>query len=93
VHSILGLGQESSYAVHSIADSDVLTVVEQAVGTESSADGVYVFGGGLRSLDVLGPIEQLTRRPAVSSNAASAWVARTLIGLPATVEGCGRLLA
>jgi maleate cis-trans isomerase len=93
VRDVVGLGGKSAQDVHAIHESAVLAAVRHSAGAQAPADCVYVFGGGLRSLDTLGAIERFTRRPAISSNAASAWATRRLIGLPSMVPDCGRLLA
>jgi maleate isomerase len=93
VRHVVELGGESAHEVHSMRESDVLAAAQQAVDAQSPVDCVYVFGGGLRSLDTLGAIERFTQRPAVSSNVATAWATRRVIGLPATVPNAGRLLA
>jgi maleate isomerase len=90
---IAGLGEESAHGVHAITEADVWKLVQQSADVEAPADCLYIFGGGLRSLNILDSIERFTRRPAVSSNGATAWAVRRLIGLPVAVPGCGSLLA
>jgi maleate cis-trans isomerase len=93
VQNVVGLGGASAHEVHSIDESDVLAAARQVVESQSPVDCVYIFGGGLRSLNTLSSIERFTQRPAVSSNVASAWATRRLIGMSSTVPGCGSLLA
>ena len=90
---IAGLGEELAHGVHAITEADVWKLVQQSADVEAPADCLYIFGGGLRSLNILDSIERFTRRPAVSSNGATAWAVRRLIGLPVAVPGCGSLLA
>ena len=58
---------------------------------------VYAFGaspcGGLRTLEILAPLEKETRVPVVSSLPHALWSGMRLLGLKVKAPGYGRLLA
>jgi arylmalonate decarboxylase len=59
----------------------------------SKADALLVSCGGLRTLEILAPLEKETRVPVVSSLPHSLWAGMRLLGLHVKASGYGRLLA
>ena len=59
----------------------------------SKADALLVSCGGLRTLEILAPLEKETRVPVVSSLPHSLWAGMRLLGLKVKAPGYGRLLA
>ena len=57
------------------------------------ADALLVSCGGLRTLEILAPLEKDTRVPVVSSLPHSLWAGMRLLGLGVKAPGYGRLLA
>ena len=57
------------------------------------ADALLVSCGGLRTLEILAPLEKETRVPVVSSLPHSLWAGMRLLGLNVRTPGYGRLLA
>ena len=58
-----------------------------------SADALLVSCGGLRTLEILAPLEKETSVPVVSSLPHSLWAGMRLLGLNVKAGGYGRLLA
>ena len=56
------------------------------------ADAVFISCGALRSLDVIGAIEEAAGKPAICSNQAMIWDTLRLAGIEDRFEGYGRLL-
>jgi len=59
----------------------------------SKADALLVSCGGLRTLEILAPLEKETRVPVVSSLPHALWAGMRLLGLKVKTPGYGRLLA
>jgi len=59
----------------------------------SKADALLVSCGGLRTLEILAPLETETRVPVVSSLPHALWSGMRLLGLRVKAPGYGRLLA
>lgn len=57
-----------------------------------NADAIFISCGALRSLDVIGAIEEAAGKPAICSNQAMIWDTLRLAGVDDTFEGYGRLL-
>lgn len=58
----------------------------------AAADGVLIAGTGFRCVGIVDALEQELQRPVVSANQASLWHCLRLAGVPAQVQGYGRLL-
>ena len=58
-----------------------------------TADCIVVSGGGVRTMDLLGPLEQDLRLPVISSDAAQFWEILVRLGVREPITGRGSLLA
>ena len=91
VSSICGLDLEK--------DSDMVRVAPDYIAEfalaqdRADADAIFVSCGALRTLDVIGEIENAAGKPAVCSNQAMIWDCLRLAGIEDRFEGYGRLLA
>ena len=80
-------------------DSDMVRVApdylaEFALAQDrDDADAIFVSCGALRTLDVIGEIEQRAGKPAICSNQAMIWDCLRLAGIEDRYQGYGRLLA
>ncbi|HRD76509.1 MAG TPA: Asp/Glu racemase [Hyphomicrobiaceae bacterium] len=79
-------------------DGVVARITQQAiadtarrVGAASDVDSVFVSCTSLRTLDVIGAIEQAIGMPATSSNHALIWHMLRLAGIQEPLDGLGRL--
>jgi len=79
-------------------DSDMVRVTpdfirEFAVSLDRpDADAIFISCGALRTLDVIGEIEDAIGKPALCSNQAMIWNCLRLAGIEDRYEGYGRLL-
>lgn len=80
-------------------DSDMVKVAPSYIADFAAAldrpdaDAVFVSCGALRTLDVIGELEQRIGKPAVCSNQAMIWDTLRLAGVNDAIGGYGRLLA
>jgi arylmalonate decarboxylase len=59
----------------------------------SKVDALLVSCGGLRTLELLAPLEQQCGVPVVSSTPHALWAGMRLLGLRVKARGYGQLLA
>ena len=91
VTNIVGLGLEK--------DSDMIRVrpdyiMEFAAGADTpDADALFISCGALRSLDIVGALEQRLSKPVICSNQALMWDMLRLAGITDRITGYGGLLA
>jgi len=91
VLSITGLNLER--------DSDMVRVAPDYIAEfalsldRPDADAIFVSCGALRTLDVIGTIEQRAGKPAIASNQAMIWDTLRLAGIGDRMGGYGKLLA
>ncbi|MEN8198200.1 MAG: arylmalonate decarboxylase, partial [Pseudomonadota bacterium] len=77
-------------------DSDMVRVTpdyirEFAISLDRpDADAVFISCGALRTLDVIGEIEEAIGKPAICSNQAMIWNNLRLAGVEGRFEGYGR---
>jgi len=55
------------------------------------ADAIFLSCGGIRALEVVQEIEDITNKPVVTSNQAQMWSCLRRAGIPDRIEGFGRL--
>jgi len=93
VVAMKGLGLEA------ISDpSKVTQATLQQFGAEvfkgaPKADALLVSCGGLRTLEIIAPLEQTCRTPVVSSTPHALWAGMRLLGLHVKTPGYGKLIA
>ena len=79
-------------------DSDMVRVAPDFIAEFAAsldrpdADAVFVSCGALRTLDVIGEIEDAVGKPAIASNQAMIWNCLRMAGIEDRFEGYGRLL-
>ncbi len=80
-------------------DSDMVRVAPDYIAEFAldqdrvDADAIFVSCGALRTLDVIGEIEQRAGKPAICSNQAMIWDCLRLAGVDDRFDGYGRLLS
>jgi arylmalonate decarboxylase len=72
---------------------DIAALASDVLAEAGPAEGLVISCGGLRTLELIAPLEAEHDVPVVSSTPASYWAAARLAGLPSAVPGYGRLLA
>ncbi len=94
VVAMKGLGLEAIGAAEKVTQADLhkfsADVFTQA---SKSPDALLVSGGGLRTLEILAPLETDTSVPVVSSLPHALWAGMRLLGLKVRTPGYGMLLA
>ncbi|MGI9508133.1 MAG: maleate cis-trans isomerase family protein [Geminicoccaceae bacterium] len=79
-------------------DSDMVRVTPDFIREfalsldQSDADAIFISCGALRTLDVVGNIEEHVGKPVVASNQAMIWDTLRLAGVEDHFDGYGRLL-
>jgi len=93
VLAIKGLGLEAmtdpAKVTQDFLQKFTLDVFEKA----PKADAVFVSCGGLRTLEIIAPLEKQTKVPVVSSLPHALWAGVRLLGLKGTAPGYGKLLS
>jgi len=91
VTAIKGLAMTDVIGVGTVTPA-ILSALARAVFAEDrSAQGVLISCGGLRTLDILDPLETDLQVPIISSSPAGFWDVVRLAGIDPTVPGFGRL--
>ena len=93
VRIIRGLGVERVEDIKSVTAEGLLKFTTQVYRSADRADALLVSCGGLRTLDLLAPLEARCGVPVVSSLPHALWAGVRLLGLSARVAGYGRVLA
>lgn len=93
VLSLRGLGIEAVADIASVTQDFLVEFGVEVSQEAAGADALFVSCGGLRTLEILQPLEQHTGLPVVSSMPHTLLAGARLLGMDARVEGFGRLLA
>lgn len=93
VVALKGMGVEAVEDINRVTQPMLLDFCNGVVKGAQGADAVLVSCGGLRTLEILAPLETATGLPAVSSTPHALFAGAKLVGIDARVQGCGRLLA
>ena len=64
-----------------------------AYASSNKADALVMSCGALRTLDLIVPLEESIAAPVVSSTPHGLWHCARLLGVPARIEGFGRVMA
>ena len=92
VVALRGLGVEAVEDINLVTQPMLLDFCEEVVKSAPQADAILVSCGGLRTLEILAPLEQRTGLPAVSSTPHALYAATALVGRDPYVDGYGRLI-
>ena len=94
VVSMKGLGLEAIGDPGKVTQAELQKFSADVFNQSSkSPDALLVSCGGLRTLEILAPLEKETSVPVVSSLPHSLWAGMRLLGLNVKASGYGRLLA
>jgi arylmalonate decarboxylase len=91
--AITGLGLVAMDEVHSVRQKDLLEFCLRVHASTPGADSLLVSCGGLRTLEIIAPLEAGTGVPVVSSMPHGLWAGARLAGLSGAAPGFGRLLS
>jgi arylmalonate decarboxylase len=93
VLTMKGLGLEAIGDPGKVTQAELQKFSADVFKQAPTADALLVSCGGLRTLEILSPLEQQTRVPVVSSLPHALWAGMRLLGLKVKARGYGRLLA
>jgi arylmalonate decarboxylase len=93
VLAVKGLGIEKVEDVDKVTQGGLLKFCAGVRETAPKADAMLVSCGGLRTLEILAPLEKRTGIPAVSSTPHALWAGVRLLGLSGRAPGFGTLLS
>jgi len=93
VLAMKGLGIEAIGDAGKVTQDQLQKFSADVFKQAPKADALLVSCGGLRTLEILAPLEKDTRVPVVSSLPHSLWAGMRLLGLSVKAPGYGRVLA
>ncbi len=93
VLSIKGMGLDGIYEPEAITTSELVEFSAGVFDSAPDADSIVVSCGGLQTLDMLAPLEERCKVPAVSSTPHALLAGVRMLGLSGRVSGYGELLA
>ncbi|MDO5626149.1 MAG: aspartate/glutamate racemase family protein [Pseudomonadota bacterium] len=86
-----GLGMTGVLAVADVGRDALTQLAQRVVQQSAGADGLLISCGGLRTLDLLVPLQAQLGLPVVASSPAGFWDVMACAGLDATTPGFGPL--
>jgi|SRR5579859_6606666 len=90
---VTGLGIEKVEEVNNVTQDGLLKFCVEVRKTQPKADAILVSCGGLRTLEILAPLEERGHIPAVSSMPHGLWAGVRLLGLSGRAPGYGTVLS
>jgi arylmalonate decarboxylase len=93
VLAVKGLGIEAIADLDRVTQPQLVDFGAQVFDSVSKADAILMSCGGLRTLEILEPLERRCAAPAVSSTPHALFAGAKLLGLDARTPGYGRLLS
>ncbi len=93
VVKVQGLGIEAVEDINRVTQPQLLEFCADVAQSSPEADAILVSCGGLRTLEIVAPLEQRSGRPAVTSMPHTLYYGAKLLGMDASVDGYGRLIA
>lgn len=93
VLALRGLGLDKIGEAGKVSQAELEDFSASAFTSASGADALLVSCGGLRTLEILAPLETRCGVPVVSSTPHALWAGMRLLGLRVKSPGYGRLLA
>jgi arylmalonate decarboxylase len=93
VLALKGLGIEKVEDVDRVTQPQLLDFSTGVRASVPPADAMLVSCGGLRTLEILAPLEKRAKVPVVSSTPHALWAGVRLLGLSGRAPGFGTLLS
>jgi arylmalonate decarboxylase len=90
---ITGMGLEAMEDAHAVGQQHLLEFCAGVHATAPDADSLLVSCGGLRTLEIIAPLEAVAEVPVISSMPHGLWAGARLAGLSGAAPGHGRLLS
>ncbi len=92
VLAVKGLGIEAIADLARVTQPQLVDFGAEVFGSVAKADSILMSCGGLRTLEILDPLERRCAAPAVSSTPHALFAGAKLLGLDGRTPGYGRLL-
>ena len=93
VLALKGLGLESISGPKAVPQSDLQKFSASVFAMAPKADALLVSCGGLRTLEIIEPLEKICKVPVVSSTPHALWAGVRLLGVSSKVPGFGKVIA
>jgi len=93
VLALKGLGITAISEPSKVSQADLQKFSAGVFASARKADALFVSCGGLRTLEILEPLERECKVPVVSSTPHALWAGARLLGVDAKAKGFGRLIA
>ena len=93
VVAMQGLGLEAIGDPSQVTQDKLRQFSADVFKSASKADALVVSCGGLRTLEIIAPLEQACRVPVVSSTPHALWAGMRLLGMHVKVPEYGQLIA
>jgi len=93
VVAMKGLGLEAIEDPSKVTQDYLRQFSAEVFKSAAKADALVVSCGGLRTLEIIAPLEQTCRVPVVSSTPHALWAGMRLLGLHVKTAGYGQLIA
>ena len=93
VLAVKGLGITAIAELEGVTQPQLVDFGARVFGSVSRADSILMSCGGLRTLEILEPLERRCAAPAVSSTPHALFAGAKLLGLNGRAPGYGRLLS
>ena len=93
VLALKGLGLESINGPKQVPQSDLQKFSASVFEMAPKADALLVSCGGLRTLEIIQPLENICKVPVVSSTPHALWAGVKLLRVSSKVPGFGKVLA
>jgi arylmalonate decarboxylase len=90
---VTGMGIEAMTEVDKVTQKQLEDFVVRVHASAPKADSLLVSCGGLRTLELIAPLEKRTGVPVISSMPHGLWAGARLVGLSGAAPGYGRLLS
>lgn len=91
--AVTGLGIEAMTDIGSVTQKDLADFCVKVRESAPPADALLVSCGGLRTLEIIAPLEARTGVPVISSLPHGLWAGARLVGLGGAAPGYGSLLS
>jgi arylmalonate decarboxylase len=90
---ITGLGIEAMTDLEKVTQKELIAFGVRVRESAPAADALFISCAGLRTLEIISPLEKLTGVPVISSLPHGLWAGARLVGLGGAAPGYGSLLS
>jgi maleate isomerase len=87
------MGYTSTHDIYRVPPWEAYQGVMKLYRKNPDVDGIFLSGGGLRTLPIIEILERDTGLPVVGTTPANAWRSLQLVGIKEPINGFGKLMA